>query len=215
MIRKIGLCIMTGGLVAALAGPAEAVMISGAFSKTGTFEAASCVEGVCTALPTLAGANAIDVTSMVGTATPGAPGPVVGSNATGDFVGLGLNGALGSMADFSFAGTGGAGFPVAPIASFEIFPGLLTFNLTSVMVTFQSADQLFLLGTGLFTNLADGFEDTPGTFNFSAQGSQGSFTFSATQTAVPATVPDGGSTAPLLGSVLVAFGVLRRKMGKL
>ncbi len=67
----------------------------------------------------------------------------------------------------------------------------------------------------MFVNVAGGFENTPGTFNFTGQGSNGSFTFSATQTAVPVpTVPDGGSTAALLGSVLVAFGVLRRKIGK-
>ena len=190
-------------------------MLSGAFSKSGTFEPVSCVAGVCSPLTTLAGANAIDVTNVVGVPTPGVPGPIVGSNATGDFVALGLNGATGTMADFAFAGTGGAGFQTAPIANFEIFPGILNFTLTSVMVTFQSATQLGLEGTGLFTNVAGGFENTPGTFNFTAQGSQGSFTFSATQTAVPATVPDGGSTAALLGSVLVAFGMLRRKIGNI
>jgi len=214
MIRKIGLCITTGAMVAALAGSAEAVMLSGSFSKTGTFEPVTCVAGVCTPATSLATANAIDVTTMFGTPTPGTPGPIVGSNATGDFVALGLNGANGTMADFSFAGTGGAGFPLPTIAAFEVFPGILTFQLSSVSVTFQSASQLGLLGTGLFTGVA-GFENTPGTFNFTGQGSQGSFSFSATQTATPATVPDGGSTAALLGSVLVAFGVLRRKIGNI
>ena len=216
MIRKFGLCIMTGAMVAALASSAEAVMLSGAFSKGGTFEPVSCVGGVCTPLVnTLAGATAIDVTNVVGVPTPGAAGPITGANATGDFIGLGLNGAVGSMSDFSFvAGTGTANYPNAPIASFEVFPGILTFNLTSVIVTFQSATQLALTGTGMFVNVAGGFENTPGTFNFTGQGSQGSFTFSATQTATPTAVPDGGSTAALLGSVLVAFGVLRRKLGK-
>ena len=214
MIRKFGFCVMTGAMLAALAGSAEAVQLTGAFSKTGTFEPVTCTGGVCVAAASLATANAVDVTAMIGVPTPGVAGPVVGSNATGDFIGLGLNGANGTMADFSFAGTGGAGFPLAPIANFEIFPGILTFQLQSVSVTFQSATQLFLLGTGLFTNVA-GFENTPGTFNFTGKGSQGSFTFSATQTATPATVPDGGSTAALLGSVLVAFGVLRRKIGNL
>jgi hypothetical protein len=190
-------------------------MLSGAFSKSGTFEPVACVAGVCTPLVnTLLGATAIDITNVVGVPTPGVAGPIVGSNATGDFITLGLNGATGSMSDFSFAGTGSAQYPLAPIATFEIFPGILTFTLTSVAVTFQSATQLGLEGFGMFTNVAMGFENTPGTFNFTAQGSQGSFTFSATQTAVPAAVPDGGSTAALLGSVLVAFGVLRRKIGK-
>jgi hypothetical protein len=211
MIRKFGLGIMTAAMVAGLAGSAEAVMLSGAFSKTGTFEPVSCVMGVCTPLvSTLSGATSIDVTAVVGVPTPGVAGPIVGSNATGDFITLGLNGANGTMADFSFAGTGSAQYPVAPIATFELFPGILTFQLQSVMVTFQSANQLNLMGTGMFTNVAMGFENTPGTFNFTSQGSQGSFTFSATQTAVP----DGGSTAALLGSVLFAVGVLRRKLGK-
>ena len=211
MIRKFGLCIMTAAMVAGLAGSAEAVMLSGAFSKTGTFEPVTCTAGVCVAATGLLTANAVDVTAVVGVPTPGAPGPITGSNATGDFIALGLNGAAGTMADFSFAGTGGAGFPVAPILTFELFPQL-TFQLQSVMVTLQSSSQLALIGTGMFVNVA-GFENTPGTFNFTGQGGAGSFTFSATQTAVP-TVPDGGSTAALLGSVLFAVGVLRRKIGK-
>ncbi len=142
MIRKFGLCIMTGAMVAGLAGSAEAVMLSGAFSKSGTFEPVSCVAGVCSPTATLAAATSVDVTNAVGAPTPGAPGPITGSNSTFDFIALALNGAVGSMADFTFAGTGGAGFPVAPIASFEVFPGILTFNLTTVMVTFQSATQL-------------------------------------------------------------------------
>jgi hypothetical protein len=213
MIRKFVLCIMTAALVAGLAGSAEALMITGAFSKTGTFEPATCVAGVCTPATSLATANAIDVTSMLGTPTPGTAGPVRGSNATNDFVALGLNGATGTMADFSFAGTGGGGFPVPTITNFEMFPGILNFTLTSVSVSFQSDTQIFLVGTGMFTDVAQGFENTPGTFNLTGQGSQGSFTFSATQTAVPTTVPDGSSTALLLGSVLVSFGALRRKLG--
>ncbi|MEO7133587.1 MAG: hypothetical protein ABI024_05135, partial [Vicinamibacterales bacterium] len=201
--------------VAALAGSAEAVMLSGAFGKTGSFVPVTCVAGVCTPLFSLVGATAIDFIDVVGVPTPGTPGPTVGSNATGDFVALGLNNAIGTMADFSFAGTGGDGFRLPPIATFEIFPGILTFQLTSVSITFLSAVQIGLLGTGLFTNVAGGFENTPGRFSLTGAGSQGSFSFSVTQTATPAPVPDRGSTAALLGSVLVALGVLRRKVGKI
>jgi len=214
MNRKFGLCVMTGAMFAALAGSAEAVQLTGSFSKTGTFEPVTCTAGICAPATSLDTANAIDITTIAGTPSPGVIGPVLGSNATLDFFTLGLNGATGTMADFSFAGTGGLGFPVAPIASFEIFPGILTFNLTSVSVSFQSASQLGLLGIGTFTGMA-GFDPTPGTFNFTGQGSAGSFTFSATQTATPATVPDGGSTAALLGSALVAFGMLRRKISNI
>ena len=45
-------------------------------------------------------------------------------------------------------------------------------------------------------------------------GISGAASGDATVSLTPSTVPDGGSTAALLGSVLVAFGVLRRKLGK-
>lgn len=207
MIRKIGAFLLAGVVVAAMATPARAAPLLGEFSKTGIFEPFRCVAGVC--LPsTLALATAVDITAIVGTPTPGVPGPIVGGSATGSFLLLGLNGANGTMADFSFAPSGGAGFPMPPIASFELFAGIpLTFSLSSVSIILQTSRILALEGTGTF--FVPGFDPTPGTFVFTGQTVGGaSFSFSATQGAT--SVPEPGSMM-LLGTGLFGLAAASRR----
>ena len=207
MLRK--LCV--GSLVALLFGAfgssAEAVPLTGEFSKTGIFEPFLCTAGVCVQ-STLSAANAIDVTTMTGTPTPGVNGPITAGNATGDFLTvLDLNGDVGQMRDFSFAGTGSAQFPLAPLASFEVFPNV-TFNLATLSIVSQSSLVLILQGTGTF--VAPGFDPTSGTFVLTGQTAGGaSFSFSASQAATG--VPDGGSTLALMGFALLALGAARRR----
>lgn len=209
MLRKLCLSSLVAVLFGAFASSAEAIPITGEFSKTGIFEPFSCSAGVCVQ-STLGAATAIDVTTMTGTPSPGVNGPITAGSATGDFLTvLDLNGDVGSMRDFSFAGTGSGNFPVAPLLSFEVFPNL-TFNLATLAVVSQSSSVLVLQGTGTF--VAPGFDPTPGTFILTGQTAAGaSFSFSASQAASGASVPDGGSTLSLIGAALLAIAAARRR----
>ncbi len=206
MLSKFRVCSLVGLLVATVGGSAEAVMLQGEFSKTGVFEPFRCDGGVCVAA-TLSTATSVDITQIAGVPTPGVPGPVVGGSATGDFLALGLNGALGTMRDFTFSGAGSAAFPTAPIASFEVFGAIpLTFNLLTVALVSQGTNFLLLSGTGIF--IVPGFDPTPGTFFFSGQTAGGaSFSFSASQAATG--VPEPASMM-LFGTALFAFAARRR-----
>jgi hypothetical protein len=210
MLRKFGMLSLAGALVAATSGSAEAVQLSGEFSKTGVFEPFACVAGVCSQ-STLSAATSVDVTMTAGTPTPGVAGPIVGGSATGDFLALGLNGAAGTMEDFSFSGPGDPSFPLPPIATFEVFAGIpLNFALNTIGISSQSASVLVLAGTGLFT--VPGFDPTPGTFVFTGQTAGGaSFSFSASEAATPVPEP---AVLLLLGlglSGLAASGRVNRK----
>jgi hypothetical protein len=190
MYRNLCVSSLAVLLVATFAGSAEAIPLTGEFSKTGIFEPFTCTAGVC--VPgTLGGATAIDVTTTTGTPSPGVAGDV------------------GSMLDFSFAGTGSAQFPLAPIASFEVYPNL-TFNLATLSVQSQSAFVLVLMGTGTF--VSPGFDPTPGNFVFTGQtAGSSSFSFSASQSATATGVPDAGSTVTLLGAALLALAAAQRR----
>jgi len=208
MLQKLCVSSLAVLLVSTFAGSAEAIPLTGEFSKTGIFEPFTCTAGVCVA-GTLSGANAIDVTTTTGTPSPGVAGPITAGSATGSFAlgGLDLNGDVGSMLDFSFAGTGSAQFPLAPIASFEVYPNLV-FNLATLSVVSQSSLVLVLSGTGTF--VAPGFDPTPGNFIFTGQTAGGSsFSFSASQSTTA--VPDAGSTLTLLGAALVAVAAAHRR----
>ena len=206
MLRQLFVSAVVASFVGAFSvGTAEAVPITGEFSKTGIFEPFLCTAGVCVG-STLGAANAVDVTTMTGAPSPGVTGPITAGNATGDFLTvLDLNGDIGQMRDFSFAGTGSASFPLAPIATFEVFPNV-TFALASLSIVSQSTLVLVLGGTGTFT--APGFDPTLGTFVFTGQTAGGSsFSFSASQAAVP----DGGATLGLLGLGMLGLGYFRRR----
>ena len=157
----------------------------------------------CTTLGALGTATGLDFIAISGsTATPGLAGAEFVTLGTEDF--SGLTGQFGFIKDFSFAGAGTANFPTATILAWQTV-GAMTFDLLSVTIDTQNSTQLALTGTGMF-HLA-GFEDTLGTFTITANASGRTFSASASQGAVP----DGGSTAALLGSVLFAFGMLRRR----
>jgi VPDSG-CTERM motif len=200
--------LLTGLLIAVasicLPSAAQALQIDGNISVTMNIRP-NCGDNDADCL-NLNNATALDfIFTSGGLATPGIPGIELVTDADGDL--NFLDGALGTVKDFSFAGAGTPNFPLPPVLEWETIGGL-TIDLLSVAVSLQGGGILVLEGTALF-HLA-GFEDTPGTFSLTAQQSGTTFSASASKGTVP-TVPDGGSTAALLGSVLVAFGILRRR----
>ena len=88
--------------------------------------------------------------------------------------------------------------------------GGFTYDLASCSVVLQNADFLLISGTGTISG--NGFDVTSGTWSFTAQSpsANGVFSFSASDGFNG--VPDGGTTASLLGIGLVGVGLLRRRL---
>lgn len=100
---------------------------------------------------------------------------------------------------------------VGPVLDFWSVGGF-TFELTSSSVFLQSNGDLIVKGNG-FTS-GNGFDATAGTWNFTSQNpsANGVFSFSASSAHItPNSVPDGGTTAALLGAVLIGFGIMGRR----
>lgn len=92
-----------------------------------------------------------------------------------------------------------------------VLPGqdYAAFDLTTIQVARPFTDSLVIIGTG--TLYLAGYDPTPGTWSFSANQSsdRGTFSFSSSNAAQ---VPDGGTTALLLGSAMAALALIRRKI---
>ena len=120
--------------------------------------------------------------------------------ATGDYLPLG-----GQSASY-------ASFTYSPFAEMVIFTGgTFSFELSSINTIAEvGTDGVTLKGVG--TMSLDGFDDTIGSWSFSADRANASaaFNFSSTAT-TPLNVPDGGTTALLLGVGLVSMSFIARR----
>jgi hypothetical protein len=89
--------------------------------------------------------------------------------------------------------------------------GGFTYDLAASTVVLQNNDFLIISGTGTITG--NGFDPTPGTWNFTSQSpdANGVFSFSASGGAENG-VPDSGATVALLGIGLVSTELLRRRL---
>ena len=198
MGKRISAVLAVGALVFASVA-AEAVPLTGAFSKTGTFIP---VIGATGATATLGSATGLDFTTIgfPNVATPGIAGTFTVTDSEGSFALLTPVGSTGLIDDFTFSGPGtGAGtgnFPSPPVANFETTGTGLSFTLTSIAVLFQDSGSFNLLGTGTFT--APGFDPTAGTVRIQGSQAGSTFAFSASQSAV---VPEP-TTLILLGAAL-------------
>jgi hypothetical protein len=96
---------------------------------------------------------------------------------------------------------------VGPQTIWTLVDGSAWFVLSAITSITETANGLVLLGNG--TASLEGFDDTPGVWSFSADRarSTASFNFSSTTTVVP----DGGTTAALLGLSLVGVSLIARR----
>jgi hypothetical protein len=181
-------------LITALTGSVQAVPIAGVISFSGS--ASTDNSNLATATKFL----------TFGTVTVGQE-----AGLSGDYAGTA--GEAVTFTPFTFDPVG-ASLPVAPLWTFMSGGNTYSFTLESLNVDFVSPDFLSLSGFG--TASITGKDDTVGLFLLSGQTFSGeaNFTFSASaEVPAPGTnVPDGGTTALLLGFSVLGFGFLRRKV---
>lgn len=170
---------------------ASAVFINGEISLDGGF---TPVDATWVGT-TLASATGIDFDGGGGTAPNGGVASV--AQGTGDFSGsVGTNNA--TMADFQFNP-----FSPNPVNVWSV-DGFV-FSMTSVATVFQGSTFLLLSGSGTVSKTS--FETTSGTWDFSAQTSGNTFSWSSSSSVVP--VP---AAVWLFGSGLLGLvGIARRK----
>jgi hypothetical protein len=153
--------------------------------------------------------NLFDSTVTVNTATdavtfsPGSDNAMVGSR-TGDYAGVVVVGTYATYNDFNY----GAGFSALNVWEIDSNTYFRLDAITNVTETTYGG--VTLVGTG-WAYLA-GFSPTAGSWSFSADRASmvSIFSFSSTTT-VHSSVPDGGTTAALIGLGLVGLGIIARR----
>lgn len=160
------------------------------------------------------GTSTIDSTSFV-TATKftlfqevfvGAPAAL-----SGDYVGT--SGAEVTVTPFTWSPTT-ASTPINPLWTFVSGGNTYSFDLSVLHQDYASATGLLLSGLGTAHITGPGVDklDTTGRWDFSAQTlGVSSFTFSSTTMTPAPSVPDGGSTAVMMGASLLGLGLIRGK----
>lgn len=130
---------------------------------------------------------------------------------SGDYTGT--SGAAVTMTPFIWAPST-ASTPINPLWTFVSGGNTYSFDLSVLHVDYASPTGLFLSGQGTAHITGPGVDasDTTGNWNFSAQTlGLSSFTFSSTTSAAQG-VPDGGSSAAMLGATFLGLGWIKRKL---
>ena len=183
-----------GAAVCGVAGMAHAVPITGDITFAGGVE-----------LDTSSAGTATEVLSWTG---PGGTGEPIVISDDGSFSGI----APGTEASFTSPWLFNSG---AVAALWSV--GGFTFDLTESHIVFQGGSPAGVLVDGTGTVSGNGLDATEMTWSFttqdpSASGDESSiFSFSAASGTVTA-VPDGGTTAMLLGLGVLALGMLKKQM---
>jgi hypothetical protein len=159
------------------------------------------------------GDGSATVVAGVTTFTPSNPWDTIYTS--GDYSGVPL-GTDATKSPIAYTGTGLGATLVAPVTPEWTFtlggPGgtVYSFNLTTLTSALTSAGSVSMSGVGVAH--IDGFEDTVATWSLQGTGNGFSFEAAAQSTsAFGERVPDGGTTAALLGVGILGLGALRRK----
>ena len=150
-----------------------------------------------------AGTSKFDTTSLATATKVTAFSAVTVSSTSGSFMSVALGSPVTMAASWTFN-------PSTPTPSLWNVGGF-TFDLLASTIVTQSASMIDITGTGILSG--NGFDPTPGAWEFTSQSALGrkhlTFSFSADTSSTA--VPDGGSAVALLGIALVGVEALRRK----
>jgi len=125
----------------------------------------------------------------------------------------GTSGAAVTMATFTW-NPPTASTPINPLWSFTSGGNTYSFDLSALHEDYASPTGLLLSGLGVAHISGPGLSlsDTSGYWSFSAQTlGLSTFTFSSTSIVPTASVPDGGTTATMLGGTLIGVSLIARK----
>ncbi|MGI9087624.1 MAG: hypothetical protein ACR2HH_07800 [Chthoniobacterales bacterium] len=166
---------------------AQAIPISGGISLAGTYRTDT---GDINTAKSFTSFSGVFVTSVAGSYSTVSPGQSVTQNG------------------FTFNPFSG---PVIPLWTFMSGGRTYSFDLTALTGRDQPGDNTLTLrgfGTLHISGTGPTYDDTVGTWVFTANQGGGTFSFSSSNSAIP----EGGSALALLGLGLVAVEALRRKL---
>jgi len=177
------------------------------------------ISTICMTLVTCLALSVAAQASIVGTL--GITGLVAPNPVASDFsaaTGLTFGTSFVNVSTGTFAAGGVMPTDLATFSDFEFSPfpiggvtplwtvGNYSFDLTSLIIDEQTADELTITGTGIISSTTPGEDDTPGVFIFTGNQLNGSFNFSS----LTANVPEPTSIL-LWGGLAMAVTTIRRR----
>ena len=184
-------------------------------TMTAVAAAVFCLEGVANAIPisgdiTFAGGVTLD-TDSAETATEVTAW--TGAGGVGSPVVISASQSFSGLADSAATFTAPWFFNSGAVASLWSVGGF-TFDLTSSHIVFQGGSPAGVLVDGIGIVTGPGFTATPMDWSFSVTDPSASTTYGAIFSfqAAGGSVPDGGTTAMLLGTGILGLGLLKKLM---